>query len=90
LTLRDEAKTPPLRFDRMTALPILSGFDRAVGPGWPTGLLSVSLPWSTSATAILIAVWLITILPTLDADSIRRKLATAVGGLPVLLWLLCC
>jgi hypothetical protein len=48
----------------------------------------VSLPWSTSATGILIAVWLVTVLPTLDAASVRRELATAAGGLPVVLWVL--
>ena len=75
----------------MTALPILFGFDpaRLVRlADWLVVAVAVSLPWSTSATAILIAVWLITILPTLDAGAIRRELATAAGGLPVLLWVL--
>jgi O-antigen ligase len=47
-----------------------------------------SLPWSTSATGILIVLWLVCLLPTLDPASIRRELVTAAGGLPVLLWLL--
>jgi O-antigen ligase len=48
--------------------------------------VAVSLPWSTSATAILIVLWLIALVPTLDAASVRRELLSAAGGLPVLLW----
>ena len=50
--------------------------------------VAVSLPWSTSATAILIVLWLIALVPTLDAASVRREVLSAAGGLPVLLWLL--
>jgi O-antigen ligase len=48
----------------------------------------VSLPWSTSATSILVPVWLLAVLPTLNLAAVRRELATPAGGLPVLLWLL--
>ena len=75
----------------MTALPIHSAFNRARWmrlADWLAVGVAVSLPWSTSATGILIAVWLITVLPTLNAASVRRELATAAGGLPVLLWVL--
>ena len=44
-----------------------------------------SLPWSTSATAILIVVWLIALLPTFDSAAIRRELTIPAGGLPVAL-----
>ena len=47
-----------------------------------------SLPWSTSATGILIVLWLIALVPTLDAASVRREVMSAAGGLPVLLWVL--
>jgi O-antigen ligase len=47
--------------------------------------VAVSLPWSTSATGILIALWLIALLPTLDLAAVRRELATPAGGLPVAL-----
>ncbi|HEY7245077.1 MAG TPA: O-antigen ligase family protein [Xanthobacteraceae bacterium] len=47
-----------------------------------------SLPWSTSATGILIVLWLVCLLPTLHFAAIRREVLTAAGGLPVLLWLL--
>jgi O-antigen ligase len=50
--------------------------------------VALSLPWSTTATGILIVLWLIALLPTLSPDQIRREMMTAAGGLPVLLWLL--
>jgi O-antigen ligase len=50
--------------------------------------VAVSLPWSTSATGILIVLWLVAALPTLDLALVRRELTTPAGGLPVLLWLL--
>lgn len=50
--------------------------------------VAVSLPWSTSATAVLIVLWLIALVPTLDVGSVRRELLSAAGGLPVLLWVL--
>src|SRR5438034_5568279 len=50
--------------------------------------VAVSLPWSTSATAVLIVLWLIALVPTLDFGSVRRELFSAAGGLPVLLWVL--
>jgi O-antigen ligase len=48
--------------------------------------VAVSLPWSTSATSILIVLWLIALAPTLDVAAVRRELASPAGGLPVLLW----
>jgi O-antigen ligase len=48
--------------------------------------IAVSLPWSTSATAILIVLWLIAVTPTLDVASLRREVLSPAGGLPVLLW----
>jgi O-antigen ligase len=50
--------------------------------------IAVSLPWSTSATSILIVLWLIALVPTLDAASVRREMTSAAGGLPLLLWAL--
>ena len=48
----------------------------------------VSMPWSTTATSILIVLWLIALVPTLDWPAVRRELFTAAGGLPVLFFLL--
>lgn len=47
--------------------------------------VAVSLPWSTSATGILVVAWLVAALSSLHPQDIRRELATAAGGLPVLL-----
>lgn len=49
--------------------------------------VAVSLPWSTSATSILVVVWLVVLLPTLRLAELRRELVTPAGGLPVLLLL---
>jgi O-antigen ligase len=46
------------------------------------------LPWSTSATGILAGLWLLVVIPTLDAAVLRRVLSTPAGGLPVMLWAL--
>ena len=50
-------------------------------------VLAVSLPWSTSATAILAELWLVALAFTLARED-RDILFTAAGGLPVLLVLL--
>jgi O-antigen ligase len=50
--------------------------------------IAVSLPWSTSATAILIGLWFFTLVPVLRWDELRREILTPAGGLPVLLVLL--
>ncbi len=55
---------------------------------WLAVAVALSLPWSTSATAILLVLWLIALLPTLSPDMIRREVFSAAGGLPVALWLL--
>jgi O-antigen ligase len=55
---------------------------------WLAVAVALALPWSTSAVGIAIAAWLIVLLPTLDVAAVRRELATAAGGLPVILWCL--
>jgi hypothetical protein len=50
--------------------------------------LAVSLPWSTSATSVLLALWLIALVPTLNGPGLRSVVATPAGGLPILFWLL--
>lgn len=63
---------------------------RALQPvaDWLAVAVAVSLPWSTTATGILVVLWLVAVLPTLDVAAVRREVATAAGGLPVLLWAL--
>jgi O-antigen ligase len=55
---------------------------------WLAVAVVVSLPWSTSASVILIVLWLVAVLPTLAVADVRHELLTAAGGLPVLLWVL--
>jgi len=52
--------------------------------------VAATLPWSTSTTAVLIGVWLVMVLPTFNAASIRESFAISpgekvAGALPVLL-----
>lgn len=53
---------------------------------WLTVAVAVSLPWSTTATGILIVLWLLAVLPTFQFAVIKRAVLTPAGGLPVLLW----
>lgn len=46
---------------------------------------AISLPWSTSATVILMVLWLIALVPTVSWAEVRREVLTPAGGLPVLL-----
>ncbi|MBI3706047.1 MAG: O-antigen ligase family protein [Rhizobiales bacterium] len=57
---------------------------------WLAIAVAISLPWSTSATAILLVLWLIALVPTFRRSDLRREapLTTLVGGLPVALWTL--
>jgi hypothetical protein len=48
--------------------------------------VAVALPWSTTATSILIVLWLITLVPTLTLAEVRRQIAIPAGGLPVMLF----
>lgn len=50
--------------------------------------VAVSLPWSTSATGIMLVLWLLAVIPTFEWSDARRGLLTPAGGLPVLLVLL--
>ena len=52
---------------------------------WLAVAVAVSLPWSTSATLIVLGVWLVVLISTLNFAMLRRELASAAGGLPVLL-----
>jgi len=54
---------------------------------WLAVAVAASLPWSTTATGILIALWLVAALPTLELGALRREIESPAGGLPVLLWL---
>ena len=49
-------------------------------------LAAISLPWSTSATSILVAVWILALLPTLNLSELRQECLTWHGGTPLLLF----
>lgn len=55
---------------------------------WLAVAVAVSLPWSTSATGILVAAWAIALVPVLDWRELRDVVRSPAGGLPVLLVLL--
>lgn len=52
---------------------------------WLAVAVAMSLPWSTSATGVLVVLWLAAALPTLAPNGVRRALSSAAGGLPVVL-----
>ena len=73
----------------MTALRA-KGFDQrslATIADWAAVGVGVAMPWSMSATAILIVLWLLAFIATLDVTAANREISSA-GGLPLLLWVL--
>jgi O-antigen ligase len=76
---------------RISSLPMLAAFDRSrwlTVVDWLAIAVAVSLPWSTTVTDVLVVLWLLALLPTLDAASVRRQLIHPAAFLPVLLWVL--
>jgi hypothetical protein len=77
--------------DAMTDTFISRAFDRArlsLIADWLAVGAVAAMPWSTSISQILIVVWLVVLIPTLDIATLRREVQSPAGGLPVLLWLL--
>jgi O-antigen ligase len=75
----------------MTAWSIMPGSNREGWlrvADWFALAVAVTLPWSTTATGIFVALWLLTALPVTDVGLIRRQLTSAAGLLPVVLWVL--
>lgn len=48
---------------------------------WLVVALAVSLPWSTSATLIIAALWLVAVLPTIEREDARAVLASPAAWL---------
>jgi hypothetical protein len=70
---------------------MIARFDRAFFARWADWLavaVAIALPWSTSAVGIAVAVWLVVLLPTLDASAVKREVATGAGGFAVVFWCL--
>jgi O-antigen ligase len=74
--MTDSAMRAPAAFDRPALARIADALAAAT---------AASLPWSTTATGILAAAWLVTLLPTLDVPAVRREIVTAAGGSPLIL-----
>jgi O-antigen ligase len=50
--------------------------------------IAAALPWSTSATIILIVIWLLTIIPTVELEEFKQEMTRAAAFLPVALFVL--
>jgi len=77
--------------DAMTDTFISRAFDRArlnLAADWLAVGAVAAMPWSTSISQILIVVWLVALIPTLEVAALRHEVQSLAGGLPVLLWLL--
>jgi O-antigen ligase len=64
------------------------GFDRArlaAAADWLAIAVAVSLPWSTSAAGILIALWLVAVIPVVDYREVWRSARHPAVALPLLL-----
>ena len=75
----------------MSGLSIATPFDRAKLAPVADALMvavAVALPWSTSAVGVLLVLWLLVLIPTLEWSEVRRELLSPAGGLPVLLFVL--
>jgi hypothetical protein len=46
---------------------------------------AASIPWSTTATGILVTAWFVTAVPALDLADLRRQALSPAGGLPLVL-----
>lgn len=67
----------PQRFDRKSTAALAD---------WLAVATAMTLPWSTSAVSIGIALWFVALLVSADWPALKRELLTPAGGLPVLLW----
>jgi len=55
---------------------------------WFAVAIAVALPWSTSAVSILLVLWALVLIPTLDFEDLKKEILTPFGGFPVLLFVL--
>ncbi|MGD9920295.1 MAG: O-antigen ligase family protein [Variibacter sp.] len=63
---------------------------RSTASDWLAAAAIFTLPWSTSATSILIVAWMVVVVPALDWQTARRHLTMPAVYLPVVLWLMAC
>ena len=55
---------------------------------WFAVTIAVALPWSTSAVSVLLVLWALVLIPTLDVEDVKKEILTPFGGLPFLLFFL--
>jgi O-antigen ligase len=76
----------------MTTQPVATGrlWDRLLDPArssqaadWMAVAVAASLPWSTSLSGILIGIWLLCMIPTLDLRSLRWAVAVPAAAIPL-------
>jgi hypothetical protein len=48
--------------------------------------IALALPWSTSATVILICLWVVTVLPTIEPETLKQEMTRPAAFLPVALF----
>ena len=65
---------------------LLKGYSSGQYAGFLAIAIAAALPWSTSVTGILIAIWFLAYLPIFDLSAIRQELFTWRGGLPLVLF----
>src|SRR5262249_62062658 len=65
---------------------IVDGARFARAADWLAIAVAVSLPWSTSLSGILIGLWCIAVIPTLDLRSLRWAVAVPAAAVPLLLF----
>jgi hypothetical protein len=63
---------------------------RSSASDWLAAAAIFTLPWSTSATSILIVAWLVVVIPSLDWPTVQRHVRVPAVYLPIALWLLAC
>jgi O-antigen ligase len=80
--------SPGLTSRSATGVPVATAFDRhrlARLADGAAAAVAASLPWSTSATGVLVVVWFVALLSTLDLGLLRREIMTPAGGAPLIL-----
>jgi O-antigen ligase len=74
-----------------SASAIAKMFDRARFSKVADGLavaVAISIPWSTTATSVLVIVWLLALLPTLKPADLAQEFRNPASGLTVVFWTL--
>ena len=69
---------------QMTSIGLSRNRSEALADGLAVAL-AASIPWSTSATGVFAALWLLTYITICDFAEIRRVILRPAGGLPLLL-----